>query len=93
MKVKMKPGFIVREVAGEQVVIPAGMESVDFTKMLVLNDSALLLVSSLMKECFLSIEELADILLRDYDVEEEQAKEDVAELLDKLQQLDMLVSE
>lgn len=93
MKVKMKPGFIVREVAGEQVVIPAGMESVDFTKMLVLNDSALLLVSSLMKEAFLSAEELTDILLTNYEVEPEQAKEDVDELLEKLQQLNMLVSE
>lgn len=89
----MKPGFIVREVAGEQVVIPAGMESVDFTKMLVLNDSALLLVSSLMKEAFLSAEELTDILLTNYEVEPEQAKEDVDELLEKLQQLNMLVSE
>lgn len=90
---KMKPGFIIREVAGEQVVIPAGMESVDFTKMLVLNDSALLLVSALMKEKYLAEEELADLLTRHYDVDKEQARADTGELLDKLRQLNMLLSE
>lgn len=93
MGVKLKQGFIVREVAGEQVLIPAGMQSVDFTKMLVLNDSALLLVSALMKDIFLSSEDLTEELLQQYDVEPEEAKTDVNELLATLEQLNMLESE
>ncbi len=93
MKVKLKPGFIIREVAGEQVLIPIGMQSVDFTKMLVLNDTALLLVNSLMSDEFISSNDLTEKILEHYEVQQDQANTDVNELLEKLQQLNMLVLE
>lgn len=93
MEVKLKSGFIIREVAGEQVLIPAGMQSVDFTKMLVLNDSALLLVSALMKDKYLSDKELVNELLAQYNVEQDRAETDVKELLTILEQLNMLESQ
>lgn len=90
MKAKLKPGFLIREVAGEQVLIPAGKDNVNFSKMMVLNDSAATLVSLLMeKECMIP-EDLVNVLLSEYDVAEEQAKSDVEELISTLKELKVL---
>ncbi|MDL2264887.1 PqqD family protein [Parabacteroides sp. OttesenSCG-928-G07] len=90
MNAKLKSGFLIREVAGEKVLLAAGKESTNFSKMLVLNDSAALLVDALIeKECALP-DDLIDILLQNYFVDYEQAKADVDELIDILKKLNIL---
>ena len=89
MKVKLKSGFLIREVAGEKVLLPFGQYCVDYSKMLVLNDSAALLVES-MKEGFVSTEDLIVLLSEHYDAEKCQIKKDVEELITDMVRLDML---
>lgn len=48
MKITIKPDFIIHNIAGEQVLIGMG-EEVDFSKMLLLNDTAAYIITALQK--------------------------------------------
>ena len=84
---KLKDGFILREVAGEQVVIPSG-DSLDLNMMITLNDTGATLWKKLEEGA-----ELADLtaaLLAEYEVDEATARADLDEFLDYLGQLSLL---
>jgi len=78
---KLKDGFIMRDVAGQTVVLPAG-EDLDLNMMITLNDSAKFLWNLLESE-----KEEADLvaaLLNEYDVDEATAKAAVSGFVAKL---------
>ena len=79
---KLKEGFVLREVAGSWVVLPTGEATVDFNGMLSLNDSGALLWRAL--ENGADSQGLVDALLAEYEVEASLAEADVAAFLDKL---------
>jgi len=79
---KIKQGFILRQVADSWVVLPVGQACVDFNGMLSLNDSGALLWKAL--EQGGDREALADALLAEYEVERSVALADVDEFLAKL---------
>lgn len=67
---KLKEGFILRQVAGEHVVLPVGVD-LDFNGMITLNETGATLWKRLEQEA-----ELADLtaaLLAEYDVDEKTA--------------------
>ena len=47
MKLKLKEGILIQEVAGEKILMASGMEEVDYSRMIVLNPSAALLAEAL----------------------------------------------
>lgn len=73
---KVKDGFMLYEVAGSYVVVPAGNETLDFNGMVTLNESGAFLWKQLEQEC--SQEQLVQALLQDYEVSPQQAQESVA---------------
>jgi len=79
---KIKEGFLLRQVADNWVVLPVGQACVDFNGMLSLNDSGALLWKAL--EQGGDREALADALLAEYEVERSVALADVDEFLAKL---------
>ena len=79
---KIKEGFLLRQVADNWVVLPVGQACVDFNGMLSLNDSGALLWKAL--EQGGGREALADALLAEYEVERSVALADVDEFLAKL---------
>lgn len=79
---KIKQGLILREIAGEYVVLSVGDSSLDFNRMLVLNESGAELFRMLQEGA--APAELVCTLLKKYDVEIEQAKTDVRVFLEKL---------
>ena len=79
---KLKSGFVLREVAGSWVVLPTGEATVDFNGMLSLNDSGALLWKALEKGA--DKQGLIDALLAEYEVEASLAEADVTAFLDKL---------
>ncbi len=89
MNLKFKKGFLMQKIAGENVLLPAGADTVDMSKMLVLNESATLILSNLMKASSITIEELTNDLIQMYEVEYEQAENDVKELVYVLRELNM----
>ena len=73
---KIKEGFIIRQVGGENIVVPIGKTGKDFHGMIKLNDSGAFLWRFFMQDH--TEEEAVAALLNEYEVDEETAKADVA---------------
>ena len=73
---KIKEGFELQNVCGEHLIVAAGEENINFSKLISLNESAAYLWSKLCgKEAF-TVEDMTALLLEEYDVEESIARED-----------------
>ena len=84
---KLKDGFILREVAGENVVIPTG-DALDLNMMITLNETGCTLWKRLEQEA-----EMADLtaaLLAEYDVDETTAAAAAEQFVAKLKEHDFL---
>lgn len=77
---KLKNGFVLREVCGEKVIVGEGVETVNFGKMISLNDTAAMLWKKATELGDFTVEQLADALTEEYDVDREQALKDVEKL-------------
>ncbi len=85
---KMKPGFILKTVAGETVALPTG-GAVNMDMMITLNDTGRFLWEKLEQET--TEEALTAALLAEYDVDEATAKQCVHDFVAKLKENDFLV--
>ena len=79
---KIKEGFVLRQVASNWVVLPVGQASVNFNGIISLNESGVLLWHAL--ENGGDREALADALLDEYEVSRDVALADVDEFLSAL---------
>ena len=79
---KIKEGFILREVAGSHIVVAVGQAVKTFNGIINLNPTSALLWKNLEKGA--EKEELVKALLAEYDVSEEIAKGDVEKFIQKL---------
>jgi hypothetical protein len=86
---KLKDGFILREVAGETVVLPAGSD-LNLNMMISLNDTGKFLWSLLENERDFS--DLVSALLAEYDVDEQTAKIAVEGFVAKLNEYEFLTN-
>ncbi|MBR6202517.1 MAG: PqqD family protein [Bacteroidaceae bacterium] len=76
---KTKKGFEVRNVCGENIVIAHGVENIDFTKVITLNESAAYIWKKVEGKEFTE-EDMVDALMAEYEVGKEQAQADVKKL-------------
>lgn len=79
---KIKDGFVLREVAGQRIVVAVGKATQSFNGIIKLNESSALLWKKL--ENGATEEELVGTLLGEYDVTEEEARKDVKTFVDNL---------
>lgn len=79
---KIKEGFILRKICGDYVVVGEGLAQVNFNKMLSLNESAAYLWEQFAGKDF-TVQDLTDVLLERYDVDQERAYQDAAALVEK----------
>jgi len=77
---RLKKGFVLREVCGEKVIVGEGAETVDFGKLISLNDTAAVLWKKAEELGDFTVDELADALTEVYEVTREQAVSDVQKL-------------
>lgn len=80
---RIKEGFVLREVCGEKVVMGEGLKTINFSKMIHLNETAAFLWSKLQGIEF-DTEMMASLLCAEYEVSEELALADSKALADKL---------
>lgn len=93
MKAFIKKDFLIHTIANEKVLIGNG-EQINFSKMLVLNDTAAFVIAELQKQdAPIAIEQLAQNLHEHFEVEYEVAFSDVKELLDQLQEQEVVMIE
>ena len=86
---RIKNGFVLREVCGEQVIMGEGVGALDFGKLLCLNETAAWLWQKASEGDF-TIESLADALCGEYEVSAEQAKADVAAIVAEWQKVNVI---
>lgn len=79
---KIKKGFVLRNIAGEHVVMPTGKNISQFDGTIVLNEVAAFIWEQLSESC--SREELLQAILSEFDVDRTQAEKDLDALLEKL---------
>ena len=79
---KIKEGFMLRQVAGQHIVMPLGQKALDFNCAITLNESGAFLWSVLEKGVA-DKNELLSKLLEEYDVEENVALQDIDAFLKK----------
>ena len=72
---KKKNGFNLRTVCGEKIIVAEGKENIDFSNIIVLNESAAYLWEKVSDNEF-TAEEMAKWLTEEYDIDEETAKRD-----------------
>ena len=87
---KLKQGFIMREIAGEIVVVPSGDE-LNLNMMITLNGSGKFLWERL--ETGAEIDELVQAMLGEYDVDGQTARAGVERFVGKLQERGFLEQE
>lgn len=85
---KIKEGYLLREVAGSSVVIPLGKSSVDFNGMITLSETGAFLWKKI--EQGADEKELVAALLEEYEIDEETAKNDTKAFLAKLRDAELV---
>lgn len=85
---KFKKEFMIREIVGETILIPVGESNNHFNGIITINELGKFIWENL--ESSENEEDLLHKILEEYEVEENVAKEDLDEFLDKLRQVDII---
>ncbi|MCG1024355.1 MULTISPECIES: PqqD family protein [unclassified Dehalobacter] len=85
---KIKDGFMLREVAGQWVVVPLGERVVEFNGIMTLSESGALLWKVLENE--VAEEELTEAIIKEYDIDRETAEADVREFVNVLKEKSLI---
>ena len=85
---KIKDGFVVRDLAGQSIVVALGEASKTFNGMIKLNDTGRLIWDMLADGK--SKEEIVDKFISEYEVERAVADRDVSAFIETLQGADIL---
>ena len=83
---KIKEGYLLRNVAGNDVVVPVG--NLDFDGMITLNETGSFIWKALEKGC--TMEELIPKFLEEYEVDRATAERDLTAFLQKLKEADLV---
>ena len=66
---KTKKGFRLRNICGENIIAAEGIENIDFSRIISMNESSAFLWNSIQDKEF-TIEDLADLLIGEYMIDE-----------------------
>lgn len=84
---KIKDGFILRNVAGNNVVVPIGQATIDFNGMISLNDTGAFIFEQMLNE--ITRDELVQDLVNEYGIDEKLAQKDVDAFIEKIKGEDL----
>jgi hypothetical protein len=87
---KIKKGFVLRTVCGENVIVGEGLDAINFGRMLCLNETAAWLWKQAQESGDFTAESLSQALCGEYDVTPEQALADVNETIDNWSKLGVI---
>ena len=85
---RIVPGFIIREIAGEVIVVPTSEAAGRLSGMITLNGCGRFLFTLLQEEQ--TLDSLTDALLEEYDIDREKARADVQKFVASLEQYGFL---
>ena len=76
---KIKEGFLMKEVAGSYVIVPVGENMVDFSAMITTNETGAFLWEQLKSDT--DIDALVKAVMSEYEIDDATARTDVEEYL------------
>ncbi len=79
---KIKDQYILKKIAGKNIVVPIKEEAVNFNGIITLNETSTFLFEKLKNE--ITIDELVSLMVNRYDVEEKIARKDIIDFIDVL---------
>ena len=88
---KKKPGFTMRTICGENFLVAEGLENIDFTKLIALNETSAFLGSSIGEDETFTADSLAGRLVEEYDVLPDVARADVETLVANMIDMGLIV--
>ena len=91
MYMKIKDGFLLKNIAGEWVVVPTGDRALRMQGAMILNDVASFIWKKLQSSVL--YEAVLDAITNDYDIKRSEAKQDLDIFLSRLQEIDALDDE
>lgn len=74
--------FVLREIAGDYIAVPTGKTALDFNGLVTLNEVGVSIWNMLQSD--VTLEDIVQGILNEYDVEEEVAREDAQDFIDTL---------
>ena len=74
--------YVLREIAGDYIIIPIGSTALEFNGLITVNEVGVTLWKMLQEE--VSLDDLVQGVLAEYDVKEDVAREDIQEFLGEL---------
>lgn len=86
---KIKDGFELRNICGENIIVSHGIENIDFVKVISLNESAAVVWNNVMGKEF-TIDDMVSALMSEYDVDAKTAKVDCQTLIDDWKRIGFL---
>lgn len=88
---KIKEGFVLREIAGEWMAVAVGTRTVDFPGIISLSETAAFVWRLL--ETDMTVEHLVEQLTNEFDVERANAEMDTRQFINELKEKDLLENE
>lgn len=73
---KAKPGFNIRKVCGENIIVAEGKENIDFSNIISMNESSAYLWNNIHEKESFTIDDLVSLLTTEYEVDEDTARKD-----------------
>lgn len=85
---RIKEGYMLREAAGETVVVPFGEEALNFQGIISLNETGAFLWRQLEQGC--EVDTLVKALLNEYEIDADTANDDVKYFVEKVKKAGVL---
>ena len=85
---KINGEFVLREIAGEYILVPIGNSAMEINGMITLNEVGVFIWNKLQGEC--TREELLKAVLDVFEIDEENAKSDLDEFLQQLKAANLI---
>ena len=85
---KILEEFVLREVAGNYIVVPFGENAVSFKAMITLNETGAFLWMQLEEEK--TQEELLEAFLQEYEIDRQTAEADISKFIEKVESAGIL---
>ena len=80
---RIKQGFVLRDVCGEKVIVGEGLGAVNFGKLLSLNETAAWLWEQAVAIGDFNVEQLTQKLCEEYEVAADEARNDVTAMMNE----------
>lgn len=86
---RIKEGFQLRTICGENIIVATGFKNIDFSKIISLNESATLLWKGLLDRDF-EVEDMVKLLTDEYEVDEATAHNDAEAVVKQWQEIGLI---